>query len=273
MRQLLLRHATVSNAGRSRPPVQVEDNMTVVNRTKTLIFAALALCVVSSVGHTQQWNGPANPNGTIWRPGNVVLGGEPSRGDDPKAVLDVKLPPDKLDDLIFRLSYSYQGSSSSRFEVDRHRAYAGGARSKADFLPGDYDFAVHRSAAIGVTNMNEDIPSGYALAVGGKILAEEVKIRLLKDWADYVFDDNYQLRSLAEVEDFIHANHRLPEIPSAAQVGTTGVSLGEMQSKLLRKVEELTLYLIEQNKAIETLHRKLAHLGQKNELLKSTPRR
>lgn len=127
-------------------------------------------------------------------------------------------------------------------------------------MPADADFAVHRTAAIGVVNINEPIPSGYKLIVGRKILAEEVRIKLIKDWSDYVFATDYPLKNLVDVERFIQTNHRLPEIPSAAEVEEAGISLGHMQSKLLLKIEELTLYLIQQNKTIETLQGKLAQL-------------
>jgi hypothetical protein len=129
-------------------------------------------------------------------------------------------------------------------------------------LHGDHELAVHRSAAIGVNNINEPIPSGYALAVGGKILAEEVRIKLVKEWGDYVFTPEYQLQSLPEVERFIRTHHHLPGIPSAAEVETAGVSLGEMQSKLLLKIEEFTLYVIAQQKTIETLQHQLKAVEQ-----------
>jgi len=67
---------------------------------------------------------------------------------------------------------------------------------------------------------------------------------------DYVFAPNYALRPLAEVERFVRQNSHLPEVPSAAEVAKDGLALGEMNATLLKKVEELTLYLIEQNKQI-----------------------
>ena len=214
--------------------------------------------------------------GDHWRPANVAVGEEPRRGDGPKAMLEVTRPlamSDDLDDRLFSANMLYKDNTSPRFKVDTRRAYAGGARSKASILPADLDFAVHRSAAIGTVNINERIPSDYKLVVGGKILAEEVKIKLIKDWSDYVFDTDYRLKSLPEVEEFIHANHHLPDIPSAAEVEQTGVSVRHMQSKLLLKIEELTLYLIQQNEIIETLHEKLAYLEQENKLREPTGRR
>ena len=111
------------------------------------------------------------------------------------------------------------------------------------------------------------------LVVGGKILAEEVRIKLIKDWADHVFNPDYQLARLPEVEQFIRAHHHLPDIPTAEEVETDGISLGQMQAKLLLKIEELTLHLIEQNKTIETLQRTLAHMKHNNALSGSTAHR
>ncbi len=94
---------------------------------------------------------------------------------------------------------------------------------------------------------------GYKFAVNGGIICEEVKV--LKDVpdADYVFQNNYKLSSLSEVEIFIKKNKHLPNIPSAEQFKTNGYKVGEMDEMLLRKIEEMTLYLIEQNKRIDKL--------------------
>ena len=94
--------------------------------------------------------------------------------------------------------------------------------------------------------------TNYALAVGGKIVGQEV-IVTLDNWADYVFEDDYELKSLEEVEDFIESNKHLPDVPSAQEVEENGVSLGEMDAILLRKIEELTLYMIDLKKENEAL--------------------
>jgi len=82
----------------------------------------------------------------------------------------------------------------------------------------------------------------YPLSVNGTIQAKEVRVET--GWADYVFDRAYRLAPLRDVGDYIDANHHLPDIPSAAEVEEKGVSVGEMQSKLLAKIEELTLHAI-----------------------------
>jgi hypothetical protein len=254
----------------------MEDSMTVMNFMKALMFAALTSCVITSLGYAQQWNGSSNERGGIWRPGNVLVGGEPGTGNDGKAVLDVKraLTVDtSLEDLLFRVNVPYKDSFFRPFEVDGRRAYAGGARSKATVLHPDFDFAVHRKAAIGMVNIDHmPRPSDYTLIVGGKILAEEVRVKLVKDWADYVFEPTYRLKNLGEVEDYIRTHHHLPDIPTATDVGENGIDLGHMQSKLLAKIEELTLYVIEQKKAIETLHGKVTQFEREKRSLKPAVR-
>jgi hypothetical protein len=106
------------------------------------------------------------------------------------------------------------------------------------------------NVGIGTTN-----PATFKLAVEGKIGAREVVVTNAA-WADYVFDATYNLRPLSEVESFIKINKHLPEIPSAEEVKTNGHKLGEMDVLLLKKVEELTLYLIEQEKRIKELESK-----------------
>ncbi len=87
------------------------------------------------------------------------------------------------------------------------------------------------------------------LAVDGEIKAIKLTVTATP-WADYVFDKEYKLSSLAEVERFIIKNKHLPNVPSAIQVEKDGINVGEQQAVLLRKIEELTLYVIEQNKRI-----------------------
>lgn len=89
------------------------------------------------------------------------------------------------------------------------------------------------------------------LSVNGTIRAKEVRVNT--GWADFVFEDNYALPTLSEVERHIALNKHLPGIPSAAEVEAEGVELGVISSKLLQKIEELTLYVIAQEKRIEAL--------------------
>lgn len=92
---------------------------------------------------------------------------------------------------------------------------------------------------------------GYKLAVNGKIKAKEIKVET--GWSDFVFESNYNLPTLKTVEQHIKEKGHLKDIPSAEDVKENGIYLGEMDSKLLQKIEELTLYTIDQEKRIESL--------------------
>ena len=109
------------------------------------------------------------------------------------------------------------------------------------------------------------VPAGYRLAVDGNIIAEEVQVLLSDIWPDYVFEEDYKLRSLEEVEHFVKANKHLPEVPSAREVAEGGQGLGKMNTILLRKVEELTLYLIEQQKTIQAQETRIEELYRRLE--------
>lgn len=90
--------------------------------------------------------------------------------------------------------------------------------------------------------------SDYNLFVHGGILTEEVRIMLKAQWADYVFEEDYNLPNLEEVEQFIKENKHLPNVPSSKEVSENGIELGEIATIQQEKIEELTLYVIEQNK-------------------------
>jgi len=105
-----------------------------------------------------------------------------------------------------------------------------------------------------------DLPPGYEMAVDGKIIAEEVTVMLSENWADFVFDDDYKLMPLNEVEQHIKKNKHLPGIPTAEDVDANGVGLADMQAKLLQKIEELTLYVIDLKKENEMLKARVGSL-------------
>ncbi|GEM_PF-3763110 len=104
------------------------------------------------------------------------------------------------------------------------------------------------------------------LEVNGTIRAKEIKVEPSgwAAWPDYVFHSDYNLRSLKEVKSYIKENNHLPDIPSEAKVKEDGVGLGELTTKLLQKIEELTLYVIQQEEKIEELNNKLSDLENSN---------
>jgi len=99
------------------------------------------------------------------------------------------------------------------------------------------------------------------LSVKGKIRAEEIKVTVATaDWPDYVFKAGYSLLSLPETEKYIQKNGHLPDVPNAAEVEKDGVSLGVMNKVLLKKIEEMTLHLIEKDKIINQVMERLEKL-------------
>jgi|GEM_PF-1972859 hypothetical protein len=111
------------------------------------------------------------------------------------------------------------------------------------------------------------VPNGYNLLVQGKIMCEELKIKLIGGWYDHVFASDYKLMSVDSLQSYISLNHHLPDVPSAKEVEENGVMAGEMSGILLKKVEELTLYMIEQNKNISNQEAQIELLKKQNELL------
>jgi len=110
----------------------------------------------------------------------------------------------------------------------------------------------------------------HKLAVEGSIGAREIKVEAFPNWSDFVFEKEYNLPSLREVEKHIKEKGHLKDIPSAKEVEKNGIFLGEMNSKLLQKIEELTLYTIAQEKKIkelESLNTKFIELQKRMEKL------
>lgn len=115
---------------------------------------------------------------------------------------------------------------------------------------------IHQTGNVGIGTTSPD----ELLTVKGIIHAREVKVDLTGALADFVFNTDYQLMPLTEVERFVKTNKHLPSIPSANEVKENGLNMGEMQNKLLQKIEELTLYLIEQQKTIAAQNKRIEDL-------------
>ncbi len=109
-----------------------------------------------------------------------------------------------------------------------------------------------------------DPATGYLFNVNGKIICTEAKVQLNSAWPDYVFKSDYKLPTLSELEKFISTNRHLPNMPSATEVEKEkGFELGDMQKRLLEKIEELTLYLIQLKNENEQMKKRFDALEQK----------
>ncbi len=134
-----------------------------------------------------------------------------------------------------------------------------GALQSSENIQVDGNLKVGGNVGIGVTSPQ------HKLDVKGTICADEVLVKAV-DWADYVFDKNYKLRDLTEVNSFIEENKHLPEVPTASEVKEKGINLVDMQVTLLKKVEEMTLYILAQEKKMKEMQARLDKLesGKEN---------
>jgi len=149
----------------------------------------------------------------------------------------------------------FEGAGSNRyFFLDN---YQGRCRLVSQDASGESTkLTILNDGTVGIGTINPD--PNYRLSVNGKIRAKEVVVET--NWSDFVFDDDYKLMPLDELEKSVKQNRRLPGIPSEKEVAENGVSLGEMQSKLLQKIEELTLYVIELKKDNDLLRQRVSRL-------------
>lgn len=120
------------------------------------------------------------------------------------------------------------------------------------------------SGEIKIGTFADPYSGDYEVVIDGDLLVEEVRVQNSSNWPDFVFADNYELMPLSELEQLIEKNHHLPDIPSAQKVQEDGVLVGEIQKLLLQKIEELTLYAIEQQKQIDLLNQELTLLKSLN---------
>jgi len=112
---------------------------------------------------------------------------------------------------------------------------------------------------LSVKNIIMDAISAKSANINGKIKAREVEVTL-SGWSDFVFANDYKLLPLSEVAQYIKQNYRLPDIPSATEVEKNGIELGSMQAKLLQKIEELTLYILQQETRMEEMQEQINQL-------------
>ncbi len=171
--------------------------------------------------------------------------------------------PNKEASMRFRSKSSSGGtlhSDISLYATGNNQGYLGFKVPHNNSVNSGYDMIINHSGNVGIGTTN---PNGWKLAVNGQIRAKEIKVET--GWSDFVFYDDYKLPTLLEVENHIKENGHLKDIPSAKEVEENGIFLGEMDSKLLQKIEELTLYTIQQEKKIEQQTKEIEKLKSLNE--------
>ncbi|GAA4778324.1 hypothetical protein GCM10023231_01090 [Olivibacter ginsenosidimutans] len=167
-------------------------------------------------------------------------------------------------------NWSVAGSSTTsdfsllRFENVGAIGFFSRSSTGSSYTLDDSQLETYRRMTI-LTNGNVGIgirTPAEKLAVNGTIRAKEIKVEAA-NWADYVFEEGYALPTLTEMERYVREHRHLPGIPDKDEVAANGVNLGEMNRKLLEKVEELTLHLIEKDKEVKALHNTQQLLVQK----------
>jgi hypothetical protein len=179
---------------------------------------------------------------------------------------------------------SFGGSLNSKFSIAQTDASTGLTVGNTSGVPrfalngfndGSwtmYDYAAG-SWTQGITQKQGNVgigtndSKGYKLAVNGSVIATSVTVKLYSNWPDFVFEEKYQLRPITEIDAYIKQNRHLPDVPTAAEVEKNGVNLGGISSLLLKKIEELTLYLIDKDKQLKEQQDKIAALeAQRKEI-------
>jgi hypothetical protein len=169
----------------------------------------------------------------------------------------IRLSEDKGDNFI-GFYMQYRGAINT-FSIGRHDPDSNNPADDAPVLN-----ILRSNGNVGIGTASPDA----ALAVNGTIHSKEVKVDLSVPAPDYVFDKDYELRALNDLKAYLAKYHHLPEIPSAAEIAKNGLNLGEMDTQLLKKVEELTLYLIEKDKQATDQEKRIEKLEQQlNSLL------
>ncbi len=156
----------------------------------------------------------------------------------------------------FTLGQSISTNNSFIFEYDHNNTSSTRKLQIYAYESGGNQFTLLANGSIGIGTGN---PGAYMLAVKGNVHVQQVNVDLT-GWSDYVFNKNYHLSSLTEVKTYIDQNHHLPEIPSEQEIAKDGLNLGEMNKLLVKKVEELTLYLIELNKQVKEQQKEIEQL-------------
>ena len=264
------------------PPIQLYPGGTVGIQSPTLYYGNTggpynASALITSVSNTNEWNENLNnyPNGqNYYYFGTVLQTPQPGYMRAPLKIgaVTLHLMTGASDTDAVEISEAQNvligttTDNGNRLQVNGTSYFSGAVQlagltqdnTQTQLLVADANGNLYyRSAAsLAATDMIRS-----SLAVNGPISAQQL-ILSRQDWADYVFDSSYRLPALPEVERYIRQQHHLPGIASAAEVRKDGADVGDNQAVLLKKVEELTLYTIQQDHEIESLKKEMAELRQ-----------
>lgn len=266
------------------------------NRSGSIVFNAKNNGVlflnrdVSAETRIQSVNGSTSYDIAVFKPdGNVGIG-----TSEPRALLDVNndISNGKLSTVLGRLpegnntgegtflgvrGYGTQVTEFSGKSFSIEHGFYGTVNSSINFfrgggITGGY-LTFHtnnntermRITWDGNVCVNTSDPKGYKLAVNGAAVFTKAVVKANGNWPDYVFAPSYHLPSLNELDAYIQQHQHLPELPSAKEVENQGIDLGASQAVLLKKIEELTLYIIEQDKQLRAQQNAYVDLQKKSE--------
>jgi len=199
--------------------------------------------------HALRLNAGGTGRVSIYPGGEVVVGGNAAG-----AYVNTKLTVETLDNAYGMVQVTNTGNAIGSFVGGTSAGFGTYSNTNMRIFCNNVS-AMFIAAATGNVGIGTNNPDVYRLAVNGSIRAKEIRVNT--GWADYVFERNYKLRALPDLEKFIRINKRLPGIPAASQLKKEGVDISAMQTKMMAKIEELTLYLIEANKTIEQLKQRI----------------
>jgi hypothetical protein len=150
------------------------------------------------------------------------------------------------------------GKAAGENETSNDKLYIATTNTPTPLVYGDFATKYLAVGEVATADRAAATSGGYRLLVKGGMITEKIKVAVAgtADWADYVFEPSYKRMSLEEVEKFVKENKHLPNVPSADEIVKNGVDLAKTDAKLLEKIEELTLYIIELNKKITALEKK-----------------
>ena len=156
-------------------------------------------------------------------------------------------------DSMGRIGIGTDPVANKRLVVNGNAGFAGNINCTHDITAGHSVNTVNLTAS-GTLSVagNATIGEGFYCSWDGHVKTKEIVVTL-EGWSDYVFDSSYKLMPLGELERYVNTNRHLPNIPSATEVESNGVNIGEMDALLLEKIEELTLYIIDLQKQIDEL--------------------
>jgi hypothetical protein len=168
--------------------------------------------------------------------------------------------------IIIGDSAGYTNQGSGNILIGNNAGYSETASNKLIVANSAGNATMYADLSTRQVLFGKKVTAGYifsgnrTLNVIGGIIADSLRLAPVTNWADFVFDDDYKLPTLSEVESFIKANRHLRGVPSGQEILQSGFNVSEMNVTLLQKVEELTLYMIEQQKRMNAQQKQIDEL-------------